>query len=76
MTPDEQEAESHKYGWGVIYLLRLDSGNLAAFNHRRQLVGIYPTPDHAVNAVEAQAISKPEPTTLPVVHLDLSKYNL
>lgn len=37
MTPDEQEALSHKYSGDVWHVLRLDSGNYALFDESRQL---------------------------------------
>ncbi len=74
MTSEEQEAESGKFGWYIMHLLRLKNGRLAAFNIRRQLVGIFDTADEALVAIEATRKSKPaspEPRR-PVQALDLN----
>ena len=80
MTPDEMEAQHGKYGWNILHLLRLKSGNFAAFSVRRELLGITKTVDEAVAMIEANRKPKPTPKPLfkpaPKVDIDLSEFDL
>jgi len=73
-----QEALSRKYSAGMVLLLRLSSGEIAGFNAKRELIGVFTNLLTAFNEV---TLNKPivlvEPVKEPeTVELDLDKYNL
>lgn len=76
MSPEEQEAESFKYGESVAIVLKLGSGQWAIFNCQRKLILITPSMEQValcistVTATVERRASSPKPPLLTKAELD------